>query len=348
MALATAPAPRRYARYTVTVDQYVRFHRDGFLVVPGLVPPEDVAQLEAHCDEIVAGRIARDLLGQHVMYSDAAEAEKIYNRIHMLHRHLPIHERYLLHPRVLDVLEALIGPDVLALQTMLFLKPPGSNGQGYHQDSYYIPTLPDTLCGAWIAIDRADEENGCVWFTTGSQHEPIYPDAHNLRVHYPAARPEDLRVVDHVSDTDEARNGLTPVARRYPAGAELPAAADPGDVVFFGGHVLHRSHRNRSATRWRRSFVGHYCNARSYTEWDYGYEPAMANDRHILARGRTHLPFAQPKFGTPCAATEPPARGGPPAAAPTMMADMAQGGGGPVMREAPTDPERLDPDAHHD
>ena len=49
----------------------------------------------------------------------------------MLHRELEIHERFLLHPRILDVLEALIGPDVLALQSMLFLKPGGA-GQGFH------------------------------------------------------------------------------------------------------------------------------------------------------------------------------------------------------------------------
>ena len=71
----------------------------------------------------------------------------------MLHRVSPMHERFLLHPRVLDGLEALIGPDVLALQSMLFFKRPGQPGQGYHQDSYYMPTFPDTLCGAWLALD---------------------------------------------------------------------------------------------------------------------------------------------------------------------------------------------------
>lgn len=67
---------------------------------------------------------------------------------------------------------------------------------------------------------------------------------------------------------------------------------EPGDVVFFGGRVLHRSNAKRSVTRSRRSFVAHYCTARSYVLWDD--EPldsdAMANDRHILARCETHLP----------------------------------------------------------
>jgi phytanoyl-CoA hydroxylase len=78
----------------------------------------------------------------------------------------------------------------------------------------------------------------------------------------------------------------------------VAAIMEPGDVAFFGGRVLHRSHANRSATRSRRSFVAHYCNARSCVPWDD--EPlngaAMANDRHILARGDSHLPYARPTF----------------------------------------------------
>ena len=53
-------------------------------------------------------------------------------RIHMLHRKHELHERYMLQPYILDILEALIGPDVLALQTMLFLKAAGQEGQGFH------------------------------------------------------------------------------------------------------------------------------------------------------------------------------------------------------------------------
>ena len=89
-----------------------------------------------------------------------------------------------------------------------------------------------------------------------------------------------------------------PVAAKYP-GRERPAVLDPGDAVFFSGHVLHRSHANRTADRRRRAFVGHYCNARSHVPSDD--EPLadgeMANDRHILARGETHLTYAQPQFG---------------------------------------------------
>jgi ectoine hydroxylase-related dioxygenase (phytanoyl-CoA dioxygenase family) len=239
-----------------------------------------------------------------------AEKAQYFLRIHMLHRQLELHERYLLHPRVLDVLEVLIGPDVLALQTMLFLKPPGKPGQGWHQDSYYIPTHPDTLCGAWIAIDPCDELNGAMWFAKGSGHEPIYPPCPEVSYGFGDKMVSDITYVKGVSDPDDQKNMLSRVADRYD---QVLICANPGDVVFFNGHVLHRSKKNWTTDRFRRSFVSHYCNARSFTQWGAdgnddahtaGKDPltGMTNGSHILARGDSHLPFARPKFGTPCAA----------------------------------------------
>lgn len=170
----TTKLARPYERYRVSIEAYVTFHRQGFLIVRGLVPPEDVRELVRHSEELMHGEIAVPGL-ERPRGATPEEMERCYLRIHMLHRVLDVHERFLLHPRVLDVLEALIGPDVMAMQSMFFLRFPGGAGQGYHQDAYYIPTVPDTLCGAWLAVDRADEENGCLWFTPGTQHEPISP-----------------------------------------------------------------------------------------------------------------------------------------------------------------------------
>ena len=277
-----------------------------------------------------------------------AEKAEYFLRIHMLHRKLALHERYLLHPRVLDVLQVLIGPDVLALQTMLFLKPPGKPGQGWHQDSYYIPTHPDSLCGAWIAIDDCDVLNGAMWMATGSQHEPVYPPkqgyGHGDRL------VADIDAIGGASNPDDAQNDLARIGARYP---NLLVTAKAGDVVFFGGHVLHRSKRNYTTDRFRRAFVGHYCNARSFTQWGANssadnphasptVDPVtkMTNGSHILARGDTHLPFAQPRFGTPCAALIPAEeRGQASVFAAAMMGDMESG----LMGS-----EAADPDVDHD
>jgi chlorinating enzyme len=286
--------------YAVSVDEYVRFRTDGFLIVRGLVSPAEVRELLDHVEDLLSGRV--EVPGALAFGDDNKTAEARLDhllRIHMLHRRLEIHERFMLHPRVLDVVQALIGPDVLALQTMLFVKRPGSSGQGYHQDSFHIITQPDTLIGAWIALDRADEENGCLRVTVGSQNEPVYPDVDEDAGHGGDRLLADIPAISGADDPDERRNGLASVAAKY-EGREVAAVVEPGDVIFFGGHVLHRSHANHSATRFRRSFVTHYCNARSYVPWDDEplAEAETGNARHILARGETHLPHALPRFTT--------------------------------------------------
>jgi len=307
---------RKYEPHCVTVAEYLHFKKCGYVVIKELVPPEDVAELRTHTDDLMQGRLPEQKNPQEQgleappEHLSPHEKAQFFLRIHMLHRRLELHERYMLHPRVLDVMQALVGPDVLALQTMLFIKPPGKPGQGWHQDSYYIPTHPDTLCGAWIAIDDCDEHNGAMWMAEGSGAEPVFPPKaggwHGDRII------KDISYVDGVSDVDDAKNDLAKVAGKYPQ-VLLPAKA--GDVAFFNGHVLHRSKQNVTTDRYRRSFVSHYCNARSFTQWGEdkhdarihkspAVEPSnhMTNGSHILARGDTHLPFALPRFDTPCAA----------------------------------------------
>ena len=316
-----------YERYRVSVDEYRRFRRDGFLVVPGLASAEEVDELRQHTEDLMQGKLPeqrsvmteRDERVDSGTYAQPLEAPpadlspeekaQFFLRIHMLHRQLELHERYLLHPRVLDVLEAIIGPDVLAMQTMLFLKPPGKPGQGWHQDSYYIPTHPDTLCGAWIAIDDCDEQNGAMWFAKKSGNEPVYPPKDGYG--YGTRELGDIQQVGGVSNVNDEENDLARVADKYD---QVLVSAKAGDVVFFNGHVLHRSKHNWSTNRFRRSFVSHYCNARSFTQWGAdAHLPENAapsvdaatgstNGSHIRARGDTHLPFARPRFGTPCAA----------------------------------------------
>jgi phytanoyl-CoA hydroxylase len=365
-------ADKPFDRYQVSVDQYIAFRKFGFVIVPNLVSQEEIAELKQHTEDLMQGRLPEQqaVRGKHLPSSGKAvtvndlgappdhlspeEKAHFFLRIHMLHRKLELHERYMLHPRVLDVLEVLIGPDVLAMQTMLFLKPPGSQGQGWHQDSFYIPTHPDTLCGAWIAIDDADEQNGAMWFAKGSGAEPVYPPCPEVGYGFGDKLVKDIHYVKGVSDTNDANNMLTRVADKYD---QVLGAVKAGDVVFFNGHVLHRSKQNWSKDRFRRSFVSHYSNARSFTQWggeakldDVHRSPTidpvtgMTNGSHILARGDTHLPFAQPRFGTPCAATLPrEQRQHESLAAMRMIADLNNG----LMGCGIADPT-IDHDHDHD
>lgn len=317
--------------YRVTVEEYSRYRRDGYLIVRGLVLPEHVAELRAHTEGILSGEIDVDGWVHQAPGRPLSPSEKVH-RIHQGHTKIELWERYLLYPRVLDVVEALIGPDVMAMQTMLFTKGPGSNGQGFHQDAYYIPVFPDTLIGAWIAIDPADEENGCLRMSPGSNVEPIYPPK-VVGSGHGDVKLKDIpwvqNVGGHSNDDEDPLNTLKPIAEKY-KDVETPAVMRPGDVAFFGGHTLHRSLKNRSTDRYRRSFVNHYANARSFTIWGGGQKDML------LARGNTHLEFRGSTFGTPCAGDDPERSSiSDNVTAPEMM--MATPGGAIEPRPAPNE-----------
>lgn len=290
----------------VNVEEYAHFHANGFLKISKLIGEEDINRLLEWSNDLYYGR--RTVPGLDPIFSDTLSQEELNqriagSRIHMLHRHDAIAEWALLHPRVLDVVEALIGPDVLALQSMIFFNPPGRGGQGWHQDSFYVRTLPDTLIGAWIALEDVNEENGCLWVAPGSHVEPIYPPLVDRHVSASVGIQDqntfsDLFSNETASHMNDEVNQLAKVATKY--SSPIPIPMQPGDVLFFHSHLLHRSHVNRSQTRLRRSYVCHYCNARSLVPWNRGesFEGVSANHLHILARGDTHLSYESPAFGT--------------------------------------------------
>lgn len=298
MAIYYTPKSRAHDRHLVSVNEYKQYHRDGYLIVRGLLAEETVSELFELAEQTrlkaQQSVTAADPNNRDPLKEEFAQA----TRVHMLSRIEPAAERGMLNPHILDVIEALIGPDVYALQSMMFLNLPGKGGQGWHQDACYIKTHPDTLIGAWIPLERADEDNGCLWVVPGSNHEPVYPpeEIGGGNVHAVDAF-GDLQSVQNVSHLDDEVNTLSRIVANYQP--PIPVVLEPGDVLFFDSHLFHRSYPNRTEDRFRRSYVCHYCNARSWVPWDHdGYEGDSGNYRQILARGATHQPYASPAFGT--------------------------------------------------
>jgi phytanoyl-CoA hydroxylase len=143
-------------------------------------------------------------------------------------------------PRLTDRAALLIGQPPELLQTMVYFKPAGGRGQSFHQDNLYLRLTP--IVAVWVALDRADEENGAM---------EMVPGAHLLGL-----------LPFQKADTDISVTESETVIPSY-LQREL-IALDPGDAVFFGGLTIHGSMPNRSAGRFRRSFICHYKGTESY------------------------------------------------------------------------------------
>ncbi len=72
-------------------------------------------------------------------------------------------------PKILDIVEDLIGPNIICWATHYFCKMPGDDkGVSWHQDCSYWPLTPSKTVTVWLAIDDADRENGCMRVIPGS------------------------------------------------------------------------------------------------------------------------------------------------------------------------------------
>lgn len=93
--------------------------------------------------------------------------------------------QYCKHPNVLDIVEAFVGPNIIAIHSMLINKPPDFGTQSsrhpLHQDLHYFPTRPaDRIVGTWAALEKVTRDNGCLCAIPGTHlngHLPHdYPD----------------------------------------------------------------------------------------------------------------------------------------------------------------------------
>jgi phytanoyl-CoA hydroxylase len=229
------------------------FDEQGFVVAAGLFEPDETDFLRDHFVRLREyGAYPGDIVGVDASSSDPLRR---YPRMIHMHRWDDVARAWLLDPRLAQWLTALLGGDApLAVQTMLYFKPPGARGQAAHQDQYYLRAEPGTCVAAWMALDRCDEENGCLEVVGGSHEWPI--------------------LCTVAADTSQS---FTDITVPLPDGIEpVPVAMEPGDVLFFHGSLVHGSKPNRSA-RFRRALVGHYiqAEARTVSLW---YHPVLRLD----------------------------------------------------------------------
>ena len=74
------------------------------------------------------------------------------------------------HPKLLDAVEDLIGPDIMIYHNTAWIKEPSDDAYvSWHQDNTYFGHDPCEVLTAWIALSPATEQSGCMQFLPGSQ-----------------------------------------------------------------------------------------------------------------------------------------------------------------------------------
>ena len=137
----------------LSAAQVADYERDGF-VCP--VPVLSTAEAQAARAELEAWEAAR---GAPIDFPEKSKSYLLFDWADQL-----VH-----HPRILDAVEDLIGPDILVYHSTLFLKEAHSAAfVRWHQDSTYFYLAPHLHVTAWVALSDASEAAGCMRALPGS------------------------------------------------------------------------------------------------------------------------------------------------------------------------------------
>ena len=243
-------------------DEHVKkFRNDGYLIVENLFDVGDLERLRRRIEELSSadgvnltkGRRQvepRVEMGEEVPMEGYASSLRKMSHVAFED---PIFLEHAREDRIIDIIEALLGPDIVLAQDQLFMKPPrvGSR-QKFHQDSPLGFDLdpPDQMVTCWCALDEASIENGCLWMIPGSHLQGV-TDKEVWRSYEPI-------------------DGVEPPEAR-------PVELAPGSCSFHHGLTLHASRPNLTdRSRW--GYATHYASARCRFSGD--------SHDHITIRGR--------------------------------------------------------------
>ena len=193
------------------VDLKSAYERDGYASAVKIIDPEEAAA--------------------HRRAMEDAEA-----RIGPLHYKTKVHTilrsplELATMPAVLDIVERLIGPDILLYNVTYIVKEAGAQSHvSWHQDLTYWGLSHDDQVSMWLALSPATAESGCMRMIPGS---------------HAGGR------VDHES-TDDRDNVLLQgqTVRGVDEASAVMCPLEPGEASFHHGWTLHASMPNASADR---------------------------------------------------------------------------------------------------
>mmetsp|Transcript_18403 Transcript_18403/g.29841 ORF Transcript_18403/g.29841 Transcript_18403/m.29841 type:complete len:293 (-) Transcript_18403:4053-4931(-) len=254
----------------LSLEQRDQYWRDGFLFP---LPALSVATAQAARTEFEA--MERDWRA-----ADLPQPLNTYKRVNA-HVVMPMAARIAKDPAILDVVEGVLGPDILIYSTEFFIKEPNTTQiVSMHQDlTYWGLGAIDGLVTAWIALSPATPASGCMDFVAGSHKNAILPHADSFDDNNLLSRGQEVAV--DVAETDKTAIEI-----------------HPGQMSLHHGLTIHGSGPNCSDDR-RIACVVRYVRpdvAQEVGDTDYAMvargEDQFGNFTHIPAPASLFAPEA--------------------------------------------------------
>ena len=247
----------------LTQSQIDEYHERGFIAVGGVLPDEQVAELQAVTDDFVErSRTVTehsdvfDLEPDHT--PDAPKLRRL-KEPHLVH---DAYDRVLRDDGIVEMASQLLGTYAVRTHGTKLNMKSGEFGSPvhWHQDWAFYPHTNDDVLAVGVAIDDMTQENGCLLAIPGSHRGPVLD--HNQDGAFVGA------VTDLSFDPDDAE----------------PIEIAAGGISIHHVRTLHGSLNNTSEAS-RRLLLLMYCAGDAYPIWIAGGQMDWDQYRATFVRG---------------------------------------------------------------
>ncbi len=210
MTLATAPDAD-------FADIAACFKQDGYYFPLSVMSPDKALGYRAELDGL----------------QERIEQEKLGNKGQLNFGHIifPFADEIVRHPRILDAVETILGPDILAWGSTFFIKDAHSPSYvSWHQDLRYWGLDSEDQVSVWVALGPVTEAHGCMRFVPGSHEGAMLAHRDTFDADNFLTRGQEAEV-----DIDENDTVLVEM--------------EPGQASMHHGKLLHASGPNRTDER---------------------------------------------------------------------------------------------------
>ncbi|MDZ7733708.1 MAG: phytanoyl-CoA dioxygenase family protein [Acidimicrobiia bacterium] len=203
---------RRGQTGPVGPDVRERLEIDGYAIARGVLDRDTVSAARRHLEQLLATHPDRrpEQLTHELMAGDRFWQALVGD------------------PRLLDLVEPLVGPDIALFASHWICKPP-VDGQEvrWHQDAAYWPLEPMEVVTVWLAVDPSTVDNGCLRVLPGTHRGPL----------------RGLRPTDGDDVLGSELDGVVDES------AAVDVELEPGDVEIHDPGIVHGSRPNTSPHR---------------------------------------------------------------------------------------------------
>jgi predicted HD phosphohydrolase len=227
LSVCVAPPSTTTCQYQLSAAQIQFFHENSYLKIQNLLPYYSMSadDVSTWIDDISTWEPSTD---KWIIQYEASK-ESLGKQLCRAENFVDFHENMNLLSRkvVQDVVSGLFHEPAVLFKEKINFKLPGGGGFLAHQDSVAYMGLAQDHISVMVAVDAANQENGCLFLAPGKWKSGQVP-------------------LTEAGTVDPSAEGTMTF---------IPITCNPGDVLFFSGYIPHRSGKNESVKPRRAMFL---------------------------------------------------------------------------------------------